>query len=249
MERATYQANDGHQREHGSPGAGKIRIFLLILICLTVVLACGKLLTNQINTGNPWDKSPTNKADAGKPDAWHLILANRWNHIPDDYKVELTELSNGQRVDTRIYPALQEMFDAARNAGIYPVVASGYRTAQYQQSLMDDKIMEYKAQGYSAAKAQELAEEWVAVPGTSEHQLGIAVDINADTAKSTSDEVYEWLNKNSYQYGFILRYPPDKTDITGTIYEPWHYRYVGVEAATEIYTQGICLEEYLENMK
>jgi D-alanyl-D-alanine carboxypeptidase len=141
------------------------------------------------------------------------------------------------------------MFDAARADGIYPVVASGYRTAEYQQSLLDEKVKEYKAQGYSAEKARESAEESVAVPGTSEHQLGIAVDINADTDKGASDEVYEWLYKNSCKYGFILRYPSDKTDITGTIYEPWHYRYVGAEAAKEIYTKRICLEEYLEDMK
>lgn len=197
--------------------------------------------------------APAIAALAGSPlksaDTWSLILVNRWNTIPDDYEVDLTQLSNGQTVDTRIYPSLQAMFDAARANGIYPFVASGYRTAEYQQSLLDEKVTEYKAQGYSAAQAQELAEESVTVPGTSEHQLGIAVDINTDTEKSTSDEVYEWLHQNSYKYGFILRYPSDKTDITGTMYEPWHYRYVGVEAATEIYTQGICLEEYLENMK
>jgi D-alanyl-D-alanine carboxypeptidase len=231
-----------------------MRKFFLKLIFLAVVMACGKLLIDKTNIGNTWDKPSANKADAWnkdtrKTDAWNLILVNRWNHIPDDYKVDLSELSNGQYVDTRIYPALQAMFDAARNAGIYPVVASGYRTARYQQSLMDEKIKEYEMQGYSPSQARELAEEWVAVSGTSEHQLGIAVDINADTDKSKSYEVYGWLQKNSYKYGFILRYPPDKTDITGTIYEPWHYRYVGVEAATEIYTQGICLEEYLENRK
>ncbi|PKK96998.1 MAG: D-Ala-D-Ala carboxypeptidase VanY, partial [Tenericutes bacterium HGW-Tenericutes-3] len=87
-----------------------------------------------------------------------------------------------------------------------------------------------------------------AIPGTSEHQLGIAVDINADTNKSTNDQVFQWLNKNSYKYGFILRYPSDKTRITRTIYEPWHYRYVGKEAAEEIYAQGLCLEEYLEQL-
>lgn len=111
------------------------------------------------------------------------------------------------------------------------------------------KLRNIKGKAIPRRKAQELAEESVAVPGTSEHQLGIAVDINADPDKSTGDEVYEWLHKNSYKYGFIIRYPSDKTDITGTIYEPWHYRYVGVEAATEIYTQSICLEEYLENIK
>lgn len=257
MGRAPYQANRRQRQKHGSAGAKKARKFLLMLICLTAVLACGKLLIGQINIGDPGDEPSTSnadsltaeawKVDAGKAEAWNLILVNRWNQIPEDYQVNLTELSNGECVDTRIYPDLQAMFDAARNAGIYPIIVSGYRTAEYQQSLMDDKIEEYEMQGYSASQAQKLAEEQVASPGTSEHQLGIAVDINADPEKSTSDEVYEWLHQNSYKYGFIIRYPSEKADITGTIYEPWHYRYVGEEAATDIYTQGICLEEYLGN--
>ncbi len=176
---------------------------------------------------------------------WSLILVNKWNPIPDDYEVDLTELSNGQSVDIRIYPALQEMFDAARDDGIYPVVVSGYRTAETQQRLMDDKVAEYRALGYSAEEAIASAEAWVAIPGTSEHQLGIAVDINADGIHSAGYEVYEWLEQNAHTFGFICRYPPDKTEITGVINEPWHYRYVGVEAATEIHYQDICLEEYL----
>ena len=94
--------------------------------------------------------------------------------------------------------------------------------------------------------AERTAKEWVALPGTSEHQLGIAVDINADKSKSSNDEVYMWLAANAHNYGFILRYPQGKQEITGTSYEPWHYRYVGVDAAREIYERGICLEEYFE---
>ncbi len=244
MNRASYGAHNRRRQKHHTSRARKIVRIILILAFFAVLLACGKLLIDKDSINDLWEVSPTNKADT-----WSLILVNGWNTIPDDYEVDLTQLSNGQSVDTRIYPSLQAMFDAARANRIYPVVASGYRTAEYQQSLLDEKVKEYKRQGYSAAKAQELAEESVAAPGTSEHQLGIAVDINADPDKSTGDEVYEWLHKNSYKYGFIIRYPSDKTDITGTIYEPWHYRYVGVEAATEIYTQSICLEEYLENMK
>lgn len=181
--------------------------------------------------------------------AWSLILVNRWNVIPDDYAVDLTKLSNGASVDVRIYPALQEMFDAARDEGVYPIVASGYRTSEKQQRLMDEKIADYEAGGYSAADAKTAAEAWVAIPGTSEHQLGIAVDINADGIHSTGEEVYAWLEKNAYQYGFIRRYPPDKTEITGVINEPWHYRYVGVDTATDMYGQGVCLEEYLNQTK
>ena len=106
----------------------------------------------------------------------------------------------------------------------------------------------YINQGYSQVKAERTAKEWVALPGTSEHQLGIAVDINADKSKCSNEDVYGWLAENAYKYGFVLRYPPGKQKITGTSYEPWHYRYVGEEAAKEIYERGICLEEYFKQM-
>lgn len=87
----------------------------------------------------------------------------------------------------------------------------------------------------------------MSVPGTSEHQLGLAVDINADGIHSAGYEVYEWLEQNAHNYGFIYRYPPDKTEVTGVENEPWHYRYVGAEAAKEIHQKGICLEEYVKS--
>lgn len=185
-------------------------------------------------------------AVAAQPDeAWLLMLVNRDHPIPEDYVVgDLVELRGGQKVDRRIYPDLQEMFDAARAEGVYPIVGSGFRTREKQQSLMDNKIASYREQGYDSTEAVELAEAWVAVPGTSEHEVGICADINA-TSGSTSDEVYQWLAENAWKYGFILRYPEDKTDVTKTIYEPWHYRYVGREAAAEIQASGLCLEEYL----
>lgn len=176
---------------------------------------------------------------------WSLILVNKRNPIPAGYDVELKRLRNGESVDIRIYPALQKMSDAARADGVYPVVASGYRTTEKQQKIMSEKIAVYEAEGYSPAKAQKEAEAWVALPGTSEHQLGIAVDINADGIHSSGNEVYGWLKKNAYRFGFICRYPPDKTVLTGVSNEPWHYRYVGIGAATEMYEQNLCLEEYL----
>lgn len=181
-------------------------------------------------------------------DDWNLILVNKWNYMPNDYKVTLTKLRNNQAVDERIYPELQEMFDSARRNNIYPLVVSSYRTFEEQQELMNNQINEYKKQGYSISKAKQLAENRVAIPGTSEHQIGLAVDINAETEESTKEEVNQWLYENSYKFGFILRYPDNKTDITGINYEPWHYRYVGKEGAKEIYEQGLCLEEYIENL-
>ena len=239
-----------------------IKLFLILCCCLTVMMLVIGLFANNfpfvkdkqpeapltnnavINTDLNISSTPDTQSDADET-AWCLILVNKWNFIPDDYEVELTELTNGESVDKRIYPALQEMFDAARSDGVYPIIASGYRTAEEQQSLMDEKIADYKAEGYPAGEAVTKAEAWVAIPGTSEHQIGIGVDINADGIHSTGNKVYEWLNQNACKFGFICRYPPDKTEITGVINEPWHYRYVGIEAATEIQNQGVCLEEYL----
>lgn len=210
-----------------------VTAYLLLILCQMIGNAYSRLsITHKIPVS----------------EEWNLIVVNRWNELPEDYEVELTELSNGQMVDSRIYPYLQEMFDAARTEDVYPVVREGYRTAEEQQEILDDKIQSYINQGYSQVKAERTAKEWVALPGTSEHQLGIAVDINADKSKCSNEDVYGWLAENAYKYGFILRYPMGKQEITGTSYEPWHYRYVGIEAAKEIYERGICLEEYLMQM-
>ncbi len=176
---------------------------------------------------------------------WKLILVNSENALPKNYDIEFTLLSNGVSIDSRIYPDLQQMFDDARAEGIYPVVGEGYRTHNEQKAMMREKTAEFIADGYSMEEAQKLAADLVAEPGKSEHELGIALDINADTSASSNEEVYAWLAENAYKYGFILRYPFGKEDITGIDYEPWHYRYVGVEAASEIYTQQLTLEEYL----
>ena len=155
--------------------------------------------------------------------------------------------TDGQRFtdSKRIEGNLMEMLEAAREGNLdqLPLVVSGYRTQEKQQKLYDEKISEYRQQGYSEDEAVAQAQQWVAVPGYSEHQLGLAVDING-----TTYDLYLWLQENSYKYGFIFRYPAGKTELTGTAEEVWHYRYVGVEAATEMYERGICLEEYVEDM-
>lgn len=177
---------------------------------------------------------------------WCLVLVNQSHPLPDDYTLNTVTLDNGQQVDERIYPVLQEMFDDMRAQGVYPVVASGYRTQAEQQQIMEDKIAEYQNQGYSRQEAENLAEDWVALPGTSEHQLGLAVDINADGVHSAGYEVYDWLLEHAWEYGFVKRYPENKIEITGIANEPWHYRYVGKAAAREMTEQDLCLEEYLQ---
>ncbi len=180
-----------------------------------------------------------------KADTPELTLVNADHAVPRGWNVELTTLSNGEQVASMIYPDLQEMFDDMRAQGIYPFVRAGYRSREMQEQVLEDRIASYRSEGYSKSRARELALETVAEPGTSEHELGLAVDINADDDRSTGDEVYAWLAENAYKYGFIQRYPEDKTEITGIDYEPWHYRYVGKSAAGEIYNSGECLEEYL----
>lgn len=217
-----------------------IMVFLLfILIAVAVYLAISNA-TKAYSSAN-YRQSRENNASS----EWNLLLVNGENALPEDNQVKLFRLSNGIQVDERIYPALQEMFDAARTEGLSLIVVAGYRTSDEQQQLLTQKIEEYQNEGYSTGMANELAKKWVAVPGTSEHQLGIAVDINADTTRSSNDAVYDWLANHSYKFGFIKRYPENKTKITGVINEPWHYRYVGQEAASEIYAKDLCLEEYL----
>ena len=224
----------------------KVKILFSLLFLIILCMMAGKVLNSDF-TLLPLDNITHHMAS--EDHGWNLILVNRNSYIPDDYKVELTELSNGEKVDSRIYPELQEMFNDARAQGYGLFVREGYRTQEEQQQLLDEKIEAYENEGKSKSEAKKLAEQWVAIPGTSEHQLGIAVDINADTTKSSSDDVYSWLAENAHKYGFIKRYPSDKTDITGVINEPWHYRYVGKEAALEIYSQGMCLEEYIDTLE
>lgn len=214
-------------------GIGFFKVLLLI-----VVLIAGAVIARQYL---PW------KHYADTEHGWKLILVNKDNYIPKDYKVKLLTLSNGKKVDARIYPKLQEMFDAARASGINLHVAEGYRSEEEQEDMMEEKIESFIEEGKSEGEAKKLARKWVALPGTSEHQLGIAVDINSQIS-TPSGPLYSWLANNSYKYGFILRYPPNKVSITGVKYEPWHFRYVGKSAAAQIHRQGICLEEYIENL-
>lgn len=173
-----------------------------------------------------------------------LLLVNRWNPLPEGYVPDLVEVPGGEKVAKEAYAPLMEMLQQAEAEGLGPQVVSGWRTQEKQQSLYDNKIGEYLSQGYSQKDAVAAAEEWVAKPGTSEHQLGLAVDINGN-----SYDIYTWLQENSWRYGFIFRYPGDKQSLTGVAEEVWHYRYVGKKAAEMIHSQELCLEEYAEQQK
>ena len=180
-----------------------------------------------------------------------LLLVNPWSFIPEDYEVELTGIGGGHRVSVEAYDDFQEMMAACAEAGHSPVVRSSFRTMGDQEYLYARRIQRFRDQGYSKEEATEKAGTIVAVPGTSEHQLGLALDI-VDSKNRNLDEsqaetaTQQWLMENSWQYGWILRYPDGTSDSTGIIYEPWHYRYVGREIAADIHSTGLCLEDYLD---
>lgn len=191
------------------------------------------------------------KGNSVEEDDWKLVLVNSTHFMDEDYVPELSEIEDNYYVDSRIEAELRQMLAAGRKAGLDFVICSAYRTMEKQTSLYENKVSRLMSEkGLSYEKAYVEAGNTVAYPGTSEHQLGLAVDIVArdyqqlDDAQANTDEA-KWLKEHCYEYGFILRYPLDKTEETGIIFEPWHYRYVGKEVAKEIMEQGICLEEYL----
>lgn len=185
---------------------------------------------------------------------WKLVLINKQNSIPEDYEVSLGSIKTmkGERqCDSRIIDELLEMISDAKKDGITLAICSPYRDMNYQEKLFQRKIVRYMRSGMSYLDAFQKASETVTVPGASEHQIGLALDIVSNTYTTLDEgfgetEAGKWLEENSYRYGFILRYPKDKEYVTGISYEPWHYRYVGVEAATIIMKNQMTLEEFWE---
>ena len=184
-----------------------------------------------------------------------LILVNPWHELPEDYTAELQqvgrEFGTDYKLDVRCAELLEKMIADCREAGGHPWICSAYRTQRYQKDLFDNKVLRVILEGASREEAPDIAARSVARPGTSEHQLGLAVDI-IDENYPRLDEGQEatatqaWLMENCWRYGFILRYPNGTTDITGIIYEPWHYRYVGTYYAETITRLGVTLEEFLD---
>lgn len=182
-----------------------------------------------------------------------LTLVNPWHEVPEGYSVELDTVE-GYLVDRRAANALTQMLSDCRAAGFAPIICSAYRTQEYQEMLYRNKIMRLLAEGVPNKDAPALAAKSVALPGTSEHQLGLAVDLISETYTNLDQwqertEVQQWLMANCYDYGFILRYPNGTSDTTGIIYEPWHYRYVGATTAKAVKNSGLVFEDYLESLE
>lgn len=202
------------------------------------------------SSSKPTDKVASNADTKVEYGDWNLILVNPWNKLPENFDVEMTKISGSHYIDSRAYSDYEAMMTAMKSEGLSPYVCSSYRTFNKQTTLYNNQVAKYISRGYTQASAEAEAGKWVAIPGTSEHHTGLALDIVAssyqvldESQENTAEQ--KWLMNNSYKYGFILRYPEDKSDITGIYYEPWHYRYVGKEVAKEIFDSGVCLEEYL----
>ena len=184
------------------------------------------------------------------PKGIHVVLVNPWNPVPEDWEVDHVDIDWGLTVDRRCYDAMVAMLDACEEAGCYPEIAAAFRSLEKQQNIWNMYYNRYRNQGNSKDDALKLTQSRVATPGTSEHHLGLALDITGKEYyyagyAGSSDKVQEWLAEHCWEYGFILRYTKEKEAITGIMEEDWHFRYVGTEVSLDMKDSGLCLEEYL----
>lgn len=185
--------------------------------------------------------------------AWNLMVVNAKNPMPEGYVPNVSTLDSkymaagfdNAKFDSRAIDYLINMMEAAKADGVNLRVRTGYRTLSQQATLFNNKVKSFTDQGYSKEEAVIEAAKIVARPSTSDHNLALGVDFNSLSESFENTKEFKWLSEHAADYGFILRYPKDKQNITGVIYEPWHYRYVGVEHAKAIKKRGLCLEEYL----
>ncbi len=216
-------------------------------------------LFNNIGSNNSATASvDTTSADAlrAELDKWYMKLVNPDNSVDRSFisNVDLAEINtkyisgsdSSKLLDRRVVDSFESMCKAAEDDGIALISISSYRTYAYQETLYNNRVQRCINEGLSRADAEKKAATIVALPGTSEHHLGLAVDINSVEESFENTAAFRWLQENAEDFGFILRYPKDKQDITKIIYEPWHYRYVGVEHAKAINELDMCFEEYIE---
>lgn len=216
---------------------------------------------------SPWDPplaEPLPSARAGtaeesQGEEWALTLVNGSHPLPEDFSPEVSAVDRypDRKFDARAVAQLNALLADAEKAGHPLYLVSTYRSVSYQKGLFTRKTNFYKNKGFAQQAAEEQASQWVAKPGCSEHNLALAADIVSKNWYSSHSDLtgefadtpeFQWLYANCAQYGFILRYPEGKAQVTGVEYEPWHYRYVGQAAAQEIMAQNTTLEEYLEHL-
>lgn len=231
----------------------KRRLFILQVSAFVICAAALLKMPAPASADHVVNSVKTTLENPSVENSRYLTLVNKNNKLPDDYSVNLKTLNNGySQVDETIYDALKEMLTDGTNSGLNFCVASAYRSTSRQEEILNSDIEAYMSKGMDYEEAYDEATRQVMPPGYSEHETGLALDIVAadyqllDDAQENTEE-NRWLRENCWKYGFILRYPKDKEDITQIDYESWHFRYVGTEAAEYIMKNNITLEEYIEN--
>ena len=188
-----------------------------------------------------YDKDTIKKTDVSKKE---LMLVNKFNYLDESYapddivKVSMQFAYGDNEIKKEVYEKFRSMYNDAKKEGLYLIITSSYRDYNFQKELWDS---------YANQKGDEWADSVSARAGYSEHQTGYTLDIvtyNANMSSFEKTDEFKWLQDNAYKYGFILRYPKNKEDITGYSYESWHYRYVGKDVATKIKKLGITFDEY-----
>lgn len=239
----------------------KLRMILILLIGISIiflVLILSKKeekeqnieTSSNVEEENQVLEAVISKKEERKIDDWRLVLVNSKNPLPENFNPELVYIDKTRQVDKRIANELSKMIQAMRNSGINNIwVQSAYRSIEYQKDLYNNKINEYLQYGISIEEAERLTSEYINKPGESEHNLGLAVDFNNVNDDFKNSKAFKWLGENAKDYGFIMRYPEEKKEITGVEYETWHWRYVGKEHAYKMEELKMCLEEYIEYLK
>ena len=182
---------------------------------------------------------------------WKYCLVNDSHPLPENYQPDLIDAIQGKQVHRGIVDALEQMLNAAEREGHNLIICSAYRDYEKQAELVENSINKLVSAGYSYTEAHWKTRQQLALTGVSEHHTGLAVDIVGKTHQSLDEKQADtpeakWLEEHAHEYGFILRYPKDKEEITGIFFESWHFRYVGEEAASFIKRHQLCLEEFLE---
>ena len=188
--------------------------------------------------------------DENEVDDWRLVLVNHENPIPENFELQLTNIDSTRQFDLRATEELLQMIKDMKKQGASNIwIQSAYRSKEYQENLFNNKVKQYMSYGRTKEDAEVQASKFVNKAETSEHNIGLAVDFNYVNKEFANTKEFKWLVENAENYGFILRYPQDKKELTGVNYEPWHWRYVGVEHAKKINELEMCLEEYVEYLK
>lgn len=205
--------------------------------------------TNQLNMKKETSESTTSSGKTEIQD-WRLALANYEHILPEDFEVELANIDKTRKFDARAIGELNEMMNDMKKANITNIwIQSSYRSIEEQTTLYNQHIQKYLNQGKTQEEAEKLTLEYLNKPGASDHNLGLAVDFNYVDNTFEKTKAFTWLTQNAENYGFVLRYPKDKYDITKITYESWHWRYVGKEHAKKMNELKMCLEEYVEYLE